>query len=248
MFAEPATTRYDLHFRLAGVPVRVHPFFWFISALLGFTARDPVFMVMWVGVVFVSILVHEFGHAFAMRRFGESPRIVLYSFGGLTIADPAPWGRTWATLPRSAQEQIVISAAGPAAGFLLAGLVIATAVALGFGLGFGVVTPSTSLLTSPGFKYLGELIFQLLWVNIGWGVINLLPVHPLDGGSISRSLFVIGDPLRGVEKSLWVSVVVGAAVAVLGLIVLKNPFIGVLFGLLAFSSYSLLQGAGARRM
>ena len=252
LLAEPPRTRFDLNFTVVGVPVRVHPLFWLVAVLLGFSARDPVFVVIWVGVVFVSILVHEFGHAMAMRHYGESPRVVLHAMGGLTIADPTPWGRTWAHVSPGGRQQILISAAGPGAGFVLAGLVLVAAISVGLALGvgaaFGVAQVSAGTLESAGLRYLDVLVTSLLWVNIGWGVINLLPVYPLDGGNISRQLFLMVDPLQGVQKSLWVSVGVGAAAAAIGLLVLGNLYIGLLFGLLAFSSFGMLRGQGIGRL
>ena len=249
---EPPATRFDLRFTVARVPVRVHPLFWLVAALLGFTAGDPVFVLIWVGVVFVSILVHEFGHAFAMRHYGESPRVVLHAMGGLTIAEPTPWGRTWANVAPGGRQQILISAAGPGAGFLLAGLVLIVAMAAllawGAGASFGVAEVPSGTLESPGLRYLDVLITSLLWVNIGWGLINLLPVYPLDGGNISRQVFLMADPLEGVRKSLWVSVGVGAAAAALGLLILNSVYIALLFGFLAFSSYGMLRGQGIGRL
>ena len=252
LLAEPSRTSLDLSFTLAGVPVRVHPLFWLVAAFLGFSAGDPVFVVIWVAVVFVSILVHEFGHAFAMRRYGESPRVVLHAMGGLTMAEPTPWGRTLANVSPGGRQQILISAAGPGAGFVLAGLVLAVMIAagltLGVGTAFGLVQVSEGALQSTAVRYLDALIFSLLWVNVAWGVINLLPVYPLDGGNISRQLFLMADPLQGVRKSLWVSVGVGAAVAALGILVLNSVYIGLLFGILAFSSYGMLRGQGVGRL
>ncbi len=260
MLAEPPRTRFDLTFTVAGVPVRVHPLFWLVALLLGFSsgewAANPVgasiSMIIWVAVVFVSILVHEFGHAFAMRRYGESPRVVLHALGGLTFAEPTPWGRTWAQVAPGGRQQILISAAGPGAGFLLAGLVVVTAIAVGLALGvgvaFGVAQIPAGTLASPALRYLDMLITSLLWVNLGWGLINLLPVYPLDGGNISRQVFLMADPLGGVRKSLWVSVGVGAAAAAIALVALNNLYIGFLFGLLAFSSYGMLRGQGVGRL
>ena len=252
MLLEPPPTRFDVKFAVAGIPVRVHPIFWLVAVLLGFSARDPVFVLIWVGVVFASILVHEFGHALAMRHYGASPRVVLHALGGLTIADPTPWGRTWANVSPGGRQQILISAAGPGAGFLLAGVVVAVTIAAGLALGLGaaigVAQVSAGTLESAGLRYTDVLITSLLWVNIGWGLINLIPVYPLDGGSISRQLFLMADPLDGVRKSLWVSVGVGAAAAAFGLLVVSSLYIGLLFGFLAFSSYGLLRGQGIGRL
>ena len=84
LLGEPAPTQADLHFRIFGFPVRVHPLFWVVTVLLGLQGRaDPFETLVWVGVVFVSILVHELGHATLERTFGGHPWITLYSFGGL---------------------------------------------------------------------------------------------------------------------------------------------------------------------
>jgi len=244
LLTEPPRTRFDLTFTVAGIPVRVHPLFWLVAALLGYSAGDAVFMLIWVGVVFVSILVHEFGHALAMRIYGETPRVVLHALGGLTIAEPTAWGRTWANVSPGSRQQILISAAGPGAGFLLAGLTVVVMVVAAF----GAIQLPGSLLESSGLRYLSALITSVLWVNVGWGVINLLPVYPLDGGNISRQLFLLADPLGGVRKSLWLSVGAGAAAAVFGLLVMNSVYIGMLFGMLAFSSYGLLRSAGIGRL
>jgi hypothetical protein len=76
---------------------------------------------------------------------------------------------------------------------------------------------------------------------------NLLPVYPLDGGQISRELFLMGDAHGGMEKSLWLSVIVGGCAAVLGLLLLQSLLMALLFGSLAFSSYQILQQYGGGR-
>jgi stage IV sporulation protein FB len=114
---EPPPTQADVHFRLFGFPVRVSPWFWVMALLLGVSGgpADPVETLLWVGVVFFSILVHELGHAFAQQSYGGHPRITLHGFGGLAICEDCD---------RSPRSQILISLAGPLAGFCLAGLVI----------------------------------------------------------------------------------------------------------------------------
>jgi stage IV sporulation protein FB len=58
MFGTVAPTPYDLRFSLFGIPVRVHPFFWLVSLVMGWSPHAPQLMVVWVACVFVSILVH----------------------------------------------------------------------------------------------------------------------------------------------------------------------------------------------
>src|SRR5262245_31536533 len=121
MFQEPGPSSGDLHFRLFGIPVRVSPMFWLVTVLLGLRtdgATPPAELLIWIVVVFVSILVHELGHAFAQRRYGGRPWITLYGMGGLAACDDCD---------RRTSSQILISLAGPAAGFLFA---LAISVAL----------------------------------------------------------------------------------------------------------------------
>jgi stage IV sporulation protein FB len=245
IFQPPPPTRYDLRFNLAGFPVRVHPLFWLIAILLGSASADLVQILIWVLVVFVSILIHELGHALAFRRYGLSSQIILHFAGGLTIPESTLWGSRWANVALGPNEQIFISAAGPGAGFLFAALIIAGVLVLGGSIIttrlFGII-PLPGLAMLPfGGRILGALVTALLWVNIFWGVINLMPVYPLDGGNIARYILLQVDPVDGVRKSLWVSVITGGLIALVGFFLLRSVYMALLFGFLAFQSYQLLQ-------
>jgi Zn-dependent protease len=232
LIGEPAATQADLHFRLFGIPVRVHPFFWVVTLLLGMGGggpADPVMVLIWVAVVFVSILVHEFGHAFVQRYFGGHPWVTLYSFGGLASCNDCD---------RSPRAQLLISFAGPLAGFLFAGVIVLALMALGRfqGMVLDWIPVRWELFGS----WIDIAIFYLLFVNIIWGLVNLLPIYPLDGGQISREIFTLGNARNGIVQSLWLSAVCGAAVAVFALI--RGQFYaGIMFGLLAFGNYQTLQ-------
>ena len=69
-----AETQFDVKFRLLGVPVRIHPFFWVVSAVMGWQPNNLPLVLLWVLCVFVSILVHEYGHALMSKAFGCTPR------------------------------------------------------------------------------------------------------------------------------------------------------------------------------
>jgi membrane-associated protease RseP (regulator of RpoE activity) len=97
-----------------------------------------------------------------------------------------------------------------------------------------------------GGSILNTLVITLLWVNIFWGLINLMPVYPLDGGNVTRYLLLKADPRDGVRKSLWVSVIAGILVALMGLLLLRSVYMAILFGFLAFQSYQSLQGWAGR--
>lgn len=245
LFEPPSSTRYDLRFTLGTIPIRVHPLFWLIALLFGASLGDVLQIVLWVAIVFVSILIHELGHALVMRLYGQPSYIVLHAAGGLTVPEPRRWGSRWANVSLGPSQEILISLAGPGAGFLftalvLIGVMVAGGVVIWTPL-FGVIPSFTALLpnaTGP----VNWIVMTLLGVNLFWGLINLTPVFPLDGGNIARHLFLQADPLNGIRKSLWLSVIAGAIVAVVGLVLLRSIYIALLFGLLAFQSYQSVHG------
>jgi stage IV sporulation protein FB len=233
MLLEPNVTPYDLRFSLFGVPVRVHPFFWVVAVFMG-AHGDAQRVLIWVAVVFVSILIHEMGHALAARIWGSYSWVVLYGFGGLASHSPAigDWRR-----------RVAVMLAGPAAGFAFAVLAIVlilltgnkVEVFLGGPFVFDVVP--TLRQASP----LAETaVMELLFVNIWWGLINLLPVYPLDGGQVSRELFLRFAGRDALRRSLWLSVIVAGGIALYGLFVLRAFFMLLLFGYLAYASYTAL--------
>ncbi len=258
LFAEPGTTAYDWRFSLLGFPVRVHPFFWLMAAIVGFSLsnRDGMGLLLGVGVVFVSILIHELGHALMFRRFGSDCHIVLHGFGGLAIPGqeegPSSWGfkaKFSQSRQPTFQEQIVISFAGPAAGFILAGLTMIVVQATGGRFDMervlGIPYPEPRQVGALAENlHLYLFVRAILWINIWWGVMNLLPVYPLDGGQIAMAMLVLKDPWRGAEKALWVSTVTGGVVAALAALLLKDLYLTMLFGSLAYSSYMALQQLG----
>ena len=255
LLAEPNHTPYDLHFTVLGFRVRVHPLFWLLGLILGFGSVMEVFIS--IAVAFVSILVHELGHALMMRRFGRESHIVLYLMGGLAIEGSGSsfggFGGFRSRGSRTPYEQVLISAAGPGAGFVLAAVVVAVLYAMG-----GHIEPYwlKEILPIPQ-AYLGKdlaevqanmnlliLFNSLLWFNLVWGAVNLLPVFPLDGGQIAQAVMVAKDPWGGLARSLWVSVFTGAVAAVVGGFVFSSLYMVMLFGSLAYSSYLALQQIG----
>ena len=250
LFQVPPPTRYDLHFSVAGIPVRVHPLFWVIAFLFGFSSTNLLYTLLWVLAIFVSVLVHELGHAFAFRRFGLRSSIVLHFAGGLTVPESVSWGSSWASVALRPREEIVVSLAGPFSGFLLAALLIGAVavsggtVAVNWLLGF-IPLPVVASLPVGGV-FLTVLVYILVSVNVFWGLINLVPVYPLDGGNVARYAFLQNDPYDGVRKSLWLSVIAGGIVAFVGLVFLRSVYMALLFGFLAFQSYQSLQNRYGR--
>ncbi len=248
MFQVPPPTRFDLRFSIAGIPVRVHPLFWFIAILFG--ANSNIYgILIWVVVIFVSVLVHELGHAFAFRRFGQSSSIILHITGGLTVPETLPWGGGYASVSLTPNQHIFISLAGPLSGFGLAVLAYAIGLAAGGEIImtslFGFI-PFPLVLLPYGTGLLNQFLVDFLWVNIFWGLVNLMPVYPLDGGNISRYTLIQQDPLGGLRTSLWISVGTGVVLAVVGFLVLNSIYMAFLFGLLAFQSFQMIQGIAGR--
>lgn len=240
LFEEPPRTAYDLNFTLLGTPVRVHPFFWLIMLLLGSSADTTAQeALVWLVAAFVSILVHEFGHVLAINYYGSPAHIVLHGFGGLAIQDS-----NWRRDPKS---QIVISLAGPAAGFLLAGVIL-IGLKLGGQLAFlrlGMPNIVNFQFYSFGKPYVDLLIGDLLYANIYWGLLNLLPIYPLDGGQTAASVFQIYDYRDGLRKALMLSIGTAVLIGVYGL-TQGWQFSLFFFGYLAYQNYMTLQQLDGR--
>lgn len=242
MFQRPPATNFDLRFSIFGIPVQVHPLFWVMAVLFGFGLTNPVLIFIWVLVVFFSILIHELGHSLMMRVFGVDSYISLYFMGGLAIPTSNRWGsKKIDTSPST--EQLLISLAGPAAGFLLAGLVVLIVWLMGgfvsVNLLLGFIPVPTAFLFNQS-ELVNQAIGLILWVNVFWGLINLVPVYPLDGGQAVRQIFIKFDPWDGVRKSILLSVAAGAIMAIVGYVFFGSFYIALLFGLLALQSYQML--------
>jgi len=267
LLAEPQQTPYDLRFRIFGFDVRVSPLFWLAGAILGWnwaTSWDNIFdrspdfqdanpgqgplLLIWIAVMFVSILIHELGHAFAIRRYGSDARIILYHFGGLAITESS---RSFSSMEqhRTPREQIVISAAGPGIELVLAVIVILLFKSQGYAVWTGISLIDEALGLRDG-RFISSApllatVDAVLFVNVFWALMNLLPVYPLDGGQIARELFTLYSSRDGIKNSLLLSVITGGAVAVYCL-ANKQTMMAMMFGMLAFSSYQILQAYSGR--
>ncbi len=234
MLTEPAPTAFDLRWRMFGVPVRVHPTFWLFSAILGwgFLEKGFGYLALWVGCMFLSILVHEMGHVLAAYLCGQRSHVVLYSFGGLAIGNFQLLG-LW--------QRIAVSAAGPAAGlFLFLGVLLFGRFAL------GRIDPTFNM------PYLHSGVRYLVFMNLFWSLLNLLPVFPLDGGQISRDVCLMFSRRKGFQFSLGLSFLVAGLIAAYSLMVRLRPdelpyppfdptFNILMFGLLAMQSFLTMQ-------
>ncbi len=183
----------SLNFRAFGVQVRIELSFLLVSLLLGgIGVQSTTEVSIWVVIVAGSVLIHEAGHATVFRLCGVRSAIRLFAMGGVTIPQG---GREL-----SAPQWLAVSLAGPAAGFLAGGLTLLLVSATG-----GIV-PGSLTATAVGY---------LIWVNLGWGLINLLPIIPLDGGHALEALLARLPRAVAEDLSQAVSLVTVVVVSVL---------------------------------
>jgi stage IV sporulation protein FB len=246
MFAIPAPTAYDVKFPLLGIPVRIHPLFWVMAAALGWETHERFYVLVWIASVFLSILVHEFGHGLTAKYLShQRPVVTLYLMGGLCSYDAEerhPWKRA------------AVIAMGPGAGFLLFGLV------LGLGLWvlgvarvwpFGMIvlhSPPSWLFDGPVWLSTSLVVAydDLLTINLFWGLFNLLPIYPLDGGQLIHLLLTRLNRREGPGRAFVVSLLTAGGLAIY--FVSRESYINAFFlANLAFMNYQLLQAAHARR-
>ncbi len=259
MFNEPARTPYDLNWVMFGIRVRVHPFFWLMSIIMGASGGfNFTNLAIWVGCVFVSILIHELGHIWMGQFFGSHGHIVLYSFGGLAIGS-VNLHRRW--------QRIAVSAAGPGAGFVFLGLVMAVLWAVNPETFPAYVAAPAHLLgipvewlpfprAQPNFL-LFTAIFYLVFINIIWGLVNLLPIWPLDGGQITKDVCEGISAERGLTTALGISMITAGILALHSFVVasgrtfLPLPFgslySGIFFAVMSVQSFLLMQQEYQRR-
>lgn len=179
-----------LRFSLFGFPILIHWMFWLNTALMGgaLGADSPEQLrglIGWMIAVFLSILIHELGHAFAMRNFGDRRvGIVLYAFGGLAQG----------SRHLTRREDVLITAAGP-------GLQIIAGLIIGW---------SITLWRVPS-QWLYQVLDGFTVVSLFWALLNLVPVLPLDGGRLCAAFLGAGK----MRQVLTISLVSACVLALL---------------------------------
>jgi Zn-dependent protease len=171
---------------LAGFPVEINLSFLLLLAFV-FIAFGGIAGVVIVCLAFASVLVHELGHAIVARRLGvHTTGIELGFFGGAA---------KMVDIPRNANDEISIAAAGPIVSLVLAGL----------GLGLFAATGLSA------FAWIG-------WTNLILALFNLIPALPMDGGRILRALLTKRmSYVRATDVAVTVSRVAAVAFAIFGL-------------------------------
>ncbi|MBC2594829.1 site-2 protease family protein [Ruficoccus amylovorans] len=204
-------------FRLFGIRVEVHASFLLLLILVGMWGYDAA---GWPGVaggmvytlfIFASVLLHEYGHCFAARRYGvKIPRILLLPIGGMA---------QFSHIPREPGRELVITLAGPLMNFLIAGVLFAV---LGSSGGY--------LFYNPFSLHPREFLTMLMIWNLAMGIFNLLPIFPMDGGRILRALLVLKfDYLTATRLAVHTGKVLGVIAIAAAAFYLQSPLTVALF-------------------
>ena len=192
------------------IPLHIHPIFWLVAALLGWINSWTLMgTLLWVIVILVSVLVHEYGHALTARAFGQNARIDLVAMGGVTTHTGKKL-KLW--------QDFIVVLMGPTFGFLLCG--------------------ATYLLRMWAGNIHPILLYLLtifVWINLFWSIINLLPLLPLDGGQLLRIVMegIFGH--KGLRITLGIGIVLGV-IASFFFFMIGQFLVGAIFLLLTFES------------
>jgi len=195
----PSYCRRMIHLgSIGGTSIDIDFSFLFLIAFFVVTQMSPgtpvAFALMWAPIVFLSVLIHELAHAAAIAILGHgSSRIVLNGWGGVTYSDrrSKPW------------QDVIISVAGPFASFAIA---------------WGVRTIWAKAVVAQTDPMLRAMLPALVAANIFWGIFNLVPLPPLDGGHAVRSFFrTFLKEKPAFVISIWIAIIGGGAAVIFGL-------------------------------
>jgi Zn-dependent protease/CBS domain-containing protein len=160
---------------VAGTAVRIHvTFLLFLAWIFGVNYVASGQQAAWNGLVFMvllflCVLLHEFGHIFTARRFGvNTPDVILLPIGGVARLE---------RIPEKPSEEFLIAIAGPLVNVVIAALLVLVG-------GAHLQLNRLATLDISG----GGLIDQLAAVNLFLAVFNLIPAFPMDGGRVLRAL------------------------------------------------------------
>ncbi len=167
--------------RIFGTELRVHVTFFLLLAWIGLVyyrqdgMEAAIAGMLFILALFACVVAHEFGHAFAARRYGiRTPDVTLLPIGGMARLE---------RMPEKPSEEIVVALAGPAVS-------IAIALVLYLLLDARFDPASLETLDDPG----GEFLARLAAVNLFLVIFNLIPAFPMDGGRVLRALLATRLP------------------------------------------------------
>lgn len=175
-------------FTFKGIPVGFQPMFLVLIVILSINMGTVTECITFGICAVLGVLIHEFGHALTAKHYGLKPQIMLHGFGGVTMHS------------RSAtdKQEFFITLAGPLAGLITGGIF------------FGIILvlssiPVTAEILMQYKVFLSFLTF-MFYVNLVWGIFNLIPIIPMDG---SKVLNFIIRRFTDQKKAAKISAVIG---------------------------------------
>ncbi len=225
--------RWSFHVaRIADIDVKIHGTFFLLLAWIGSVYyRDGGISAALNGLIFIlliflCVVLHEFGHALAARRYGIKTRdITLLPIGGLARLE---------RMPDKPREEVVVALAGPAVNVL-----IAAALTIVIGLTSGVPDPQVMQQTGV------PLAVRLFAVNIWLVLFNMIPAFPMDGGRVLRALLAMRMNYAGATQ---IAASVGQGIAVIFFLIglWLNPFLVLIAVFIFFGASSEVAVAQMR--
>jgi Zn-dependent protease len=208
-----------LQFSILGIPVRVEPWFWITMAFIGgglhaSNSTDILLVLVFVFAGFLSIMIHELGHALVIRKYGLPAVITLQAFGGYASFPAGKLDR---------KQSFVVTAAGPALQFA-------------FGVLLFVLAPKISI---PEGSLFLPCLRDLIWVSIVWSILNCLPVYPMDGGQMMAA--ILGP--RKQHYVHLISSIAAVAVGIAGYLYLGTILLPIFMALFAWQNWQSYQAA-----
>ena len=198
-------------FDVAGTAVRVHFTFFLLLAWIGavnWSRGGPAAAVdgiVFILLLFACVVLHEFGHIVAARRYGiRTPDVTLLPIGGVASLE---------RMPEKPSQEIVVALAGPAVNLVIA-LVLIVVLGARFDLTHvAQLEQAQSTLTG-----------RLAAANVALLVFNLIPAFPMDGGRVLRALLATG---LGYTRATRVAASIGQGLAVVLAIIglMGNPLL-----------------------
>jgi len=201
------------------LPFHVSPYFFLVAGLIGWLSSggNIALMMIWIAVVFVSVLFHEFGHAASALFFGQSVEIHLTGYGGVTYRSGPKLSR-W--------REFIIVVAGPVFGALLA-------------LSAFLIMPYIDEKAHPILFYTVQITAV---ANAFWTVINLLPTQPLDGGKLLTIPLEAIFGFKGVQGSFLFSLFFSLIISFF-FFSLSQILAGAVFLILAFENFTSFRSS-----
>ncbi len=196
--------------RFAGIDVYVHATFLLLLVWVAWsnwtrsgTLQGVLSGLTLILLLFLCVVLHEYGHALTARRFGIGTRsITLLPIGGLALLE---------SMPKDPRQEIVVALAGPAVNLAIAAVLYLAILTTG----------------RPGALFdLGgrDLLLTLLAANLMLAIFNLLPAFPMDGGRVLRAALALRmDRVRATRIAARVGQVLAVGLGILGL--MGNPIL-----------------------